>query len=291
MSICPAFHGGLIQASSHILHLCMSDGVLNENLENVQLVIVLLRIACKSYKIKCLEGKKSHRRNYELCWVAWNPHLYRRQREQQGLRRGGNSKTYCHHLKNIITCLKSRKSELRPSRAPLSSCRWFLHTWSGWRKHRDGQHRPHVNSSLQPAPLGATTVLTRSNPAAQHPQHHRPLTSKSVRAAWGTSSPGSPGIMRPKTSHPEACWCESHCPSYSPYKTSSAWYSHRHSASISHCTTYAQGTWSCSLGRDCCWRMGRNHSVPHAGRQGFLHPAKPEHCSKPPSHSGREYCK
>lgn len=239
--------------------------------------------------------KPQEKRNYELCWVAWNSHLYQRQWEQQGLHRGGNSKTYCHHLKNIITCLKSRKSELRPSRAPLSSCRWFLHTmeWTEeaprWAAQTTCQQLPAAGSS------GSHHGADQVQPCSTNPQHHRPLTNKSVLAARGTTPPGitlqysNPAPAQHLPSRSLLMWIP--LPLILPIQTSSAWYSHRHSDSISHCTINAQGTWPCSLGRDCCWRMGRNHRVPHVGRQGFLHPAKPGHCSKPPSHSGREHCK
>lgn len=43
MSIYPAFHDCLIEASLHSLYLSKLDGVLNESLENVQSVTMLLQ--------------------------------------------------------------------------------------------------------------------------------------------------------------------------------------------------------------------------------------------------------
>lgn len=156
---------------------------------------------------------------------------------------------------------------------------------------RDGQHRPYDNISMQPVPQGATMVVTSSSPAAKHPQHHTALTSKSVLAAWGTNSPGSPGIMLQCSNpapaqypHPEVCWCESHCPSHSPYKTSSAWCSHRHCAKVPHCTINGQGMCPCSLD-------GQKPQCPPCRQTRLPASSKARALLQNPSHSGSEHCK
>lgn len=209
-----------------------------------------------------MKEKLQEKENHKLCCLAWNLHLH------CGLHKEGNSKTYYHHLKNVITHLKGEKSEMKTTRAPLSSCGWSLHTGDRKEETPETGSRDHTSIApqyssmiLQPAPLGAAMAVTRSSPNGMHWQHHIYPSSTYILLAWGISFSRAPGCCsntatqhQPNISHPDTCWCKSHCPSHSQYKTTPSWYSYRHFDNISICTINAQGICPSYSGRDCCWK-------------------------------------
>ena len=78
LPIYQAFCDGLIY-SLHILYLPNFEGLLNESLENVLILVTLTSV---SYKIRCLKWKKSHRRREITNSAAWpETHTFNEGRE------------------------------------------------------------------------------------------------------------------------------------------------------------------------------------------------------------------
>lgn len=98
-------------------------------MENVLIIVMLTSV---SYKIKCLKLKKSHRRWEITNCAAWpKTHTFNDGGEKSWAAQRRKQQTSRHHLKNVITHLKSTKSEMKPTGAPFSSCGWVLRTRDG----------------------------------------------------------------------------------------------------------------------------------------------------------------
>lgn len=289
MSIYPALHHGLIEVPSSFtclylsfVILCLSklDGVLNEGLENIQLLIMLLQSPLRQNAWNERKATGEGKLQTLLSGLKPTPLLKAMRAAEH---KGGNTKTYCHHLKNIITCLKSRKLELRPTRAPFSSCRWFLCTMDWKEEAPEMGSTDHMTISPcslflreppwwwpRPALLQNTHSTTRLSPANPCWQQGAPIPQGPQASCSSAATQHQPNILIQKSAgvNPTAL----HIPHTKP---------HQHGAATGTLPRFPTAP---LMARECApapW-MGRNHSVHHVGRQGFLHPAKPGHCSKTP---------
>lgn len=236
-----------------------------------------------------MKEKPQEKGNYKLCWVAWNPHLYWRQWEQLSTKEETPKHTVIIWKTSLHVWKAGSWSWGQPGHHSAAADGFYV-PWTGRRKHQrwaaqtiwqylhaacsSGSH--HGGDLVQPccktptAPHGSHQQIRAGSMGHQFPRvprHHAPVQQPST-------SPISSSRMR----------CESHCPSHSPYKTSSAWCSHRHSAKVPHRTINGQGMCPCSL-------EGQKPQCPPCRQTRLPASSKARALLQNPSHSGSEHCK